>query len=60
MHQKRFFKVSEVAQRYRVTPRSVRSWLKSGQLLGFRMGSRGHWVIGEEELLRFEGNNGIA
>jgi len=45
--------VAEVAQRLRVHPDTVRSWLRSGRLGGVFIGGRGGWRIPPEELERF-------
>lgn len=49
--------VKEVAARYRVSNRSVRNWLRSGKLKGFRAGPTGEWRILSTEVARFEGSH---
>lgn len=47
--------VQEVAKIFKVTPYTVRVWLKDGELIGTKMGrgSTGHWRITHEEVVRF-------
>ena len=44
--------VSEVAQRLRVSDRTVRNWVERGELKVFRIGKRGY-RIAESDLLAF-------
>lgn len=46
----RFFTVSEAAQILRVTPKSVRDYILSGQLKASKIGT---WKISEEDLMEF-------
>ena len=45
--------VNEVAERLRVTPLTVRRWLKSGELVGIQLGDRAGWRIDPDDLARF-------
>lgn len=45
--------VEEVAARLSVHRETVRRWLRTGELRGYRLGFRGGWRIPEEELRRF-------
>ena len=46
--------VRDVAERYGVRPLTVRQWLSTGKLGGFRAGTRGRWRIPVEEVEAFE------
>ncbi len=48
-----FLTVSEVAERLKVQPLTVRRWLKSGDLIGVQLGDRAGWRIDEADLQRF-------
>lgn len=48
-----YLTVKEVAERLRVSERSVRRWLESGDLRGFRFGDRAGWRVREEDLDAF-------
>lgn len=52
--QQGFLRVHEVAERYGVQPETVRRWLRSGKLVGFRPGGEGDWRVGAEALAAFE------
>ena len=45
--------VAEVADQLKVTPLTVRRWLKGGDIIGIQLGDRAGWRIEEEELGRF-------
>jgi excisionase family DNA binding protein len=45
--------VSEVAERLRVTPLTIRRWLKSGDLVGIQLGDRAGWRISQDDLNNF-------
>jgi excisionase family DNA binding protein len=49
---KQFYKVSEVARLFDVTDRTVREWLKSGQLHGVKPGD-GNWRIPVEAIQEY-------
>ncbi|MDP9363134.1 MAG: helix-turn-helix domain-containing protein [Chloroflexota bacterium] len=48
-----YLTVSEVAERLKVTPLTVRRWIKSGELIGVQLGDRAGWRISEEDLEAF-------
>ena len=48
--------VREVSKMLRVTPETVRRWLKEGQLRGVRVGAG--WRIERREVLEFVKNGG--
>ena len=45
--------VEEVAERLRVSPRTVRGWLQEGRLKGRNLGGRAGWRIREEDVDAF-------
>ena len=45
-------KVPEVARRLRVTPETVRRWLRDGELRGVRFSDRGGWRVLSSEVER--------
>lgn len=49
-----FINVQQVASRYGVRPETVRRWLRSGKLVGFRPGGGGDWRVSTEALAAFE------
>ena len=50
----RFLTVSEVAAQLRVSEFTVRNWLRSGRLRGYRPGgTKAGWRIRQEDLQRF-------
>lgn len=49
-----FSSVQEVADRYGVKPETVRRWLRTGKLAGFRPGGGGDWRVSGEALAAFE------
>jgi excisionase family DNA binding protein len=54
MMEEQFLTVEDVAQRLKVTPESVRAWLRSGRLRGFRLEARKQgWRVRESELSNF-------
>jgi len=44
--------VTQVAERLKVNPETVRRWLRAGQLRGTLLGDRAGWRIPESELTR--------
>ena len=48
-----YLTVSEVAERLKVQPLTVRRWLNSGALTGIQLGDRAGWRITEEDLRDF-------
>jgi len=48
-----YLTVSEVAERLKVQPLTVRRWLNSGDLTGIQLGDRAGWRITEEDLRDF-------
>lgn len=53
MNEDPLLKVSEVAERLRINPATVRAWLKSGRLRGVYMGSdKVGWRIPASEIQR--------
>lgn len=48
----KMYTVQEVAQQLRVSERTVRNWVESGELRVFRIGKRGY-RISETDLLAF-------
>lgn len=46
--------ITQVASRYGVSTETVRRWLISGKLKGFRAGARGKWRILRESIEHFE------
>lgn len=48
------FTVEEVASRFRVKPRTVYRWLKSGQMVGIRTPGGQHRITGEAVRAEFE------
>jgi excisionase family DNA binding protein len=53
MTAERLLTVDEVAERLRVTPETVRVWLRQGELAGISLGRRAGYRIEEAELQRF-------
>jgi excisionase family DNA binding protein len=54
MQQERLFTVFEVAERVRVKPETVRTWLRTGRLRGWLAGGkRAGYRISESDLRRF-------
>jgi excisionase family DNA binding protein len=54
MDEDRLLTVSEVAERLRVYPETVRRWLRAGRLTGIRLGgTKLGYRIAESELRRF-------
>lgn len=54
MTEERYLTVHEVAIRMRVTEYTVRNWLRSGRLVGYRPGgTKAGWRIKESDLERF-------
>jgi excisionase family DNA binding protein len=45
--------VEEVAERLRVSPRTVRGWLQDGRLKGRNLGGRAGWRIREKDVDAF-------
>ena len=55
MDDERLYTVSEVAERLRVNPETVRVWLREGRMRGALMGGRrGGYRIKESEVARVE------
>ena len=50
------YTVEEVAKKLKVRPRTVREWIKKGQIKASKLPS-GQWRIKEEELRRILNNN---
>lgn len=48
-----YLTIKEVAERLRVSERSVRRWLLASELKGFRLGDRAGWRVREEDLEAF-------
>ncbi len=48
-----YLTVNEVADRLKVTPLTVRRWLKSGELVGYQLGDRAGWRVAENDLDAF-------
>ena len=48
------FTVEEVATRFRVKPRTVYRWLKSGRMQGIRTPGGQHRILGESVRAEFE------
>lgn len=50
-----FFTRSEVAQYFKVHPRTVERWLRSGNLVGYKLGNSktSPWRIPKEEVDKF-------
>lgn len=48
-----YLTVNEVAERLKVTPLTVRRWLKAGDLVGIQLGDRAGWRITEADLEQF-------
>ena len=48
-----YLTVSDVADRLKVQPLTVRRWLKSGSLVGIQLGDRAGWRIAEDDLEAF-------
>ena len=48
-----YLTVNEVAERLKVTPLTVRRWLKAGELVGYQLGDRAGWRIAESDLQLF-------
>ncbi|WP_081627355.1 helix-turn-helix domain-containing protein [Arthrobacter sp. 131MFCol6.1] len=46
----RFFTVEQAAQEPNVSEAAIRSLLRSGELRGFQVGSRGQWRTGIDDL----------
>jgi excisionase family DNA binding protein len=54
MTEERLFTVEEAAERLRLSAYTVREYLRTGKLHGFRMGkTRAGWRVSEEEIRRF-------
>lgn len=52
--EQRLWTVAEVVDRLRVSPATVTSWLRTGQLRGYRVGGRkAGWRIESSDLERF-------
>lgn len=45
--------VSEIAQRLKVSPETIRRWLRSGQLHGVHLSDRAGWRVPASEIDRF-------
>jgi excisionase family DNA binding protein len=50
--QDKMYTVQEIAQQLRVSERTVRNWIESGELRAFAIGKRGY-RIAESDLLAF-------
>jgi excisionase family DNA binding protein len=48
-----YLTVTEVAERLKVTPLTVRRWLNKGELVGIQLGDRAGWRITEADLADF-------
>ncbi len=48
-----YLTVSEIAERLKVQPLTVRRWLNSGDLVGIQLGDRAGWRITEDDLRAF-------
>lgn len=48
-----YLTIKEVAERLRVSERTVRRWLLAGKLKGFRFGDRAGWRVDEKDLEAF-------
>lgn len=54
MQEERLYTVAEVAARLRTSQATIRNWLRSGKLSGYRMGGdKIGWRITESDLDRF-------
>ena len=53
MVDERLLTTREVAERLQVHENTVLAWLKRGELVGIRLGTKSGWRIRESELLRF-------
>jgi excisionase family DNA binding protein len=42
--------VREVSEKLKVTPLTVRRWLRRGDLIGIQLGDRAGWRISEDDL----------
>jgi excisionase family DNA binding protein len=51
--------VNDIARRLKITPYTVRTWLKRGRLVGFRAGPQ-QWRVTVEEYARFVANKDSA
>ena len=61
MMAERFLTVPEVAEQLRITPETVRRWLRSGRLKGVSLGSdRAGWRIPESEVWRVLHPDGVG
>lgn len=52
--QERPLSPSEAAQRLGFHVETIRRWLKTGRMSGWRAGDRGHWLISELEIRRMQ------
>lgn len=52
---KRPLSAGEFASRLGVSPKTVRKWLRDGEVRGKRVGDKGHWLVPESEAERLEG-----
>ena len=48
-----YLTVSEIAERLKVQPLTVRRWLNNGALTGIQLGDRAGWRITEDDLREF-------
>ena len=48
-----YLTVEQVAERLKVSPWTVRRWLRDKEIEGFRLSDRAGWRISEESLARF-------
>ena len=48
-----YLKVTEVAERLKVNPETVKRWLRRGELRGSILGDRAGWRVSDEEMHRF-------
>ncbi len=46
--QERMYTVKEVAEQLRVSERTVRHWVETGELTVFRVGKRGYRIMGSD------------
>lgn len=49
----RYFTVEEIAERVKVTPATVRRWLREGAMRGHNFGGRTGWRITEKDVNDF-------
>lgn len=45
--------VREIALRLKKTPKTIRSWISTGEIKGIRAGEHGNWMVCEEALADF-------